>query len=261
MIQPRVLVLRSPGANCDHETEFAFEQAGAQADRVHINRLLESPAKMHDYQILCIPGGFSYGDDIAAGRILGLRINRQLADDLRKFRDGEKLVLGICNGFQVLLNTDLLQARHDNEERIATLAWNDSRHYEDRWVHTLVQGNKSVFLRDVTGMYLPVAHAEGKFMVRDNESLTQLESDGRLVLRYGSADDEHDGQLPYPHNPNGSQGNVAGLSDASGRVLGLMPHPERHIDSLQHPYWTRFAQLPERGDGFAIFRNAVTYFG
>jgi phosphoribosylformylglycinamidine synthase len=256
-MSPRVLILRAPGTNCDLETAFAFEQAGAVTERVHINRLLEFPEALDAYQILCIPGGFSYGDDLAAGRILASQVRHHLGDAFRRYADGDHLVLGICNGFQVLIQTGLLLPG-DGPTPLATLTDNDSARFEDRWAPLKVVGDKSVFLKGIEQMYLPVAHAEGKFVARDAETLASLEASGQLVLRYRRQDGEP-GPAEYPDNPNGSQADVAGLCDATGRVLGLMPHPERYIDPTQHPHWTR---LPtHEGDGLQLFRNAVAYFG
>jgi phosphoribosylformylglycinamidine synthase len=259
---PRALILRAPGTNCDGETVHAFERAGAGAVGMHVNEVLASPAALADYQILCIPGGFSYGDDIAAGRILANQLRNHLAEVLADFHAAGKLILGICNGFQVLLKTGLLLAEDDTGP-IATLAWNDSGHFEDRWVRLAVDGNHSVFLAGLEKLELPIAHAEGKFVPRDADTLTKLDTAGQLVLRYAASNSAfrtpYSALVPYPDNPNGSVANVAGVSDDTGRVLGLMPHPERYIDPTQHPRWTR-EPLREVGDGLAIFQNAVRYF-
>ncbi len=257
MPKPRVLVLRAPGTNCDVETAFAFEQAGGIVQPVHINRLRENPNLIEDFQILCIPGGFSYGDDIAAGRILAGQIQHHLGDMLVEFHACQKLILGICNGFQVLLKSGVLLPA-DNLGSVATLAWNDSGRFEDRWVHTRVDGENCVFLRGVERMLLPIAHAEGKFVARDTDILGNLEQSGQLVLRYCQENGE--AATDFPENPNGSLANVAGLSDGTGRVFGLMPHPERHLDPTHHPQWTRTEHRPAEGDGCAVFKNAVSFF-
>ena len=263
MAQPNVLILRAPGTNCDQETAFAFEQAGARSELLHINRLLEEPALFERFQIACIPGGFSYGDDVAAGRILGNQIRHHLGGRLAEFKEAGKLILGICNGFQVLLKSDVLLPPEQGKPPAATLTWNDSGRFEDRWVRLGVEGTKCVFLRGIESMYLPVAHAEGKFVSRDKEALGQREAGGQLVLRYrrlgAGGDGQQHGPVPYPDNPNGSEAEVAGICDVTGRVLGLMPHPERHIDPTQHPRWTR-GEAGEVGDGLAVFTNAVEYF-
>ncbi len=265
MPAPRVLVLRAPGTNCDKETAFAFEQAGGAARPTHVRELLGDPQLLAEHQILCVPGGFSYGDDIASGRILGNQLREQLADALLEFRDAGKLVLGICNGFQVLMKTGLLDI-DDAAGPQATLAWNDSGHYEARWVVLAVAPGNCVFLQGVEQLDLPVAHAEGRFLVRDQAVLDDLASSGRLVLRYAARglDTPARPQLvpavPYPANPNGASADVAGLCDTTGRVLGLMPHPERFIFAHQHPTWTRRAATAAPGEGTRLFRNAVAYF-
>ena len=257
MTTPRVLILRAPGTNCDGETAFAFHQSGAESDVIHINRLREDSTLTQKYQILCIPGGFSYGDDVAAGRILANQLRHHLAGAIAEFKEAGKLVLGICNGFQVLIKSGmLLQA---DGAPVATLTWNDSRQFEDRWVDLAVASSKSVFLRGMQSMYLPIAHAEGKFVVRDEPHLQQLDAAGQLVLRYATPQGQWDAPLDFPANPNGSVSNVAGICDDSGRILGLMPHPERHIDRTQHPRWTR-GEGREPGDGLQVFRNAVKFF-
>jgi len=286
-MKPRVLILRAPGTNCDQETAFAFQTVGGDSDVVHLNRLLENPRLAGEYQILAIPGGFSYGDDISAGRIFGNQIRHHLRDCLAEFKAAGKLIIGICNGVQILVKSGvLLPDRAD--EPIATLTLNDSGKFEDRWVWLRVTNDKCAFLRGIEQMYLPIAHAEGKFVARDAATLQRLDAMGQFVLRYaedgsklghprsGSIQDSKSelvsptlnmepgtlnsagAPLPYPLNPNGAQLNVAGLCDETGRVFGLMPHPERHIDPTHHPRWTR--EQHDCGDGLAVFENAVRYF-
>lgn len=256
MPAPRVLVLRAPGANCDRETAFAFERAGGLPDRVHVHRLLENPRLAGEYQILCLPGGFTYGDDIASGKILANLIRHHLADMFAEFKAAGKLILGICNGFQILIKAGILL--HDDPQLgpLATLTHNDSGKFEDRWVRLETTSDRCVFLRGIARMYLPVAHGEGKFVARDRQTLDDLARRGQLVLRYAAA---AGGAAAYPDNPNGAQAGVAGICDETGRVFGLMPHPERHIDPTHHPRWTR-GEAGETGDGLAVFVNAVSYF-
>jgi phosphoribosylformylglycinamidine synthase len=255
MATPKVLVLRAPGSNCDQEAQFAFERAGAFVERLHINRLREDPAQLQRFQILCVPGGFTYGDDVAAGKILATQLSNFLGDALRRFRDAEKLILGICNGFQAILKAGLL-IPPDEDGPLATLGHNESGKFEDRWIHLEATPNKCVFLTGIEKLHVPVAHGEGKFITRKDWILEGLAQAGQVVLRYAvPASSKSD----YPANPNGSMGRVAGLCDATGRVLGLMPHPERHILPTQHPQWTRLG-LAKEGDGMQIFRNAVEYF-
>lgn len=269
---PRVLILRAPGTNCDQESAYAFEVAGGRPESVHVNRLLENPRLADEFQILCLPGGFSYGDDIAAGRILGNQIRHHLADAMHAFKAAGKLILGICNGFQILIKSGLLFEDDGVRGPAATLAWNASGKFEDRWVRLVTASSKSVFLTGIDAMYLPVAHAEGKFVVRDEATLAALDAGGQLALRYAPLDgagvalalpvdasSTAGEQVSYPANPNGSPRNVAGVCDSTGRVFGLMPHPERHIDRTQHPRWTR-GEAGEIGDGLRLFQNAVNYF-
>jgi len=260
MATPRVLILRAPGTNCDRETAFAFERAGGSCEPVHIERLLGDPSLLGQFQILCLPGGFSYGDDIAAGRILANQLRHHLADVLKEFKAAGRLILGVCNGFQILIKSGLILA-DEPAGAPATLTWNDSGKFEDRWVRLAVDGSKCVFLRGITSMYLPIAHAEGKFVTRDAAVLERLRAAGQLALRYAAAQPTGDVEaaLPYPENPNGALANTAGLCDETGRVFGLMPHPERHIDRTHHPRWTRGEGQAE-GDGLQLFRNAVEYF-
>ena len=255
MAKPRALILRAPGANCDQETQFAFEQAGALADRIHIRRLREQPKLLLQYQVLVIPGGFTYGDDVGAGKILACQLSHFLGEALRQFRARERLILGICNGFQAILKAGLLMPP-DEDGPLATLTHNECGKFEDRWIHLETTSDRCPFLKGCHRLYLPVAHGEGRFIVREPWILRGLEETGQVVLRYTSSDG---GDVRFPSNPNGSQGNVAGICDASGRVLGLMPHPERHVLPTQHPQWTRLGLAPE-GDGLRLFRNAVEFF-
>jgi phosphoribosylformylglycinamidine synthase len=255
MAVPRILILRAPGANCDRETEFAFERAGGLPERIHINRVREDPALLKRFQILVVPGGFTYGDDVAAGKILAIQLSHFLGDALRSFRDKGKLILGVCNGFQVLLKAGLI-LQPDEDGPVATLTNNVSGKFEDRWIYLQRNGDRCPFLKDIDRMHLPIAHGEGNFICREAWQLQGLDQTGQVVLKYV---DEHGKPGPFPINPNGSQGDVAGLCDATGRVLGLMPHPERHVLPTQHPRWTREG-LKEEGDGLKLFRNAVECF-
>ncbi len=263
MAQPRVLILRAPGANCDLETSQAFERAGAVCERLHVNRLLEAPRVMRDFQILCLPGGFSYGDDLGAGRILGSQIRQHLDGAMREFKEAGKLILGICNGFQILMKSGLLLADDPTHGPPATLTWNEGGRFECRWVTLRTAGSPAVFFAGIDTLYLPIAHAEGRVMTRDAKVLDELRRGRQIVLSYADADGRvpSDGALlPFPLNPNGATANIAGLCDPTGRVCGLMPHPERHIEPTQHPQWTRRSVQPAAGDGLRVFQNAVEYF-
>jgi phosphoribosylformylglycinamidine synthase len=255
MPTPQVIVLRAPGTNCDSETAFAFEHCGAAAERVHLFRVLEQPELLKTFQILCVPGGFSYGDDVGAGVIFGAQLRTRLADAIRQFLEADKLVLGICNGFQVLMKSGILPGGGDNwppaagAAPSATLTWNDNGRYTTRWVRLKSSGSECVFLKGIDAIELPMAHAEGKIVVRDESVLAGWRDRRQIALCYHPED-----------NPNGSTADIAGLCDPSGRVLGLMPHPERHLHVTQHPQWTRREVDAEEGAGMQIFRNAVEYF-
>lgn len=258
MSRVKVIVLRTAGTNCDKETAFAFEVAGAKPELVHINELTRREKDLNNYQILAIPGGFTYGDDIASGKILANELRFNLEDELQRFTDDGKLVIGICNGFQILVKAGLLPNLSGDFNAIeATLTLNDSAKFEDRWVYLKKTRTKCVWTTE--GMddiiYLPVAHGEGKFIPKNNEILKQLKEERLIVFEYV---DEKGRRVGYPYNPNGSVENIASICDRTGRIFGLMPHPERHVISYQHPRWTR-GSSKSPGDGLAIFKNGV-YF-
>jgi phosphoribosylformylglycinamidine synthase len=252
MSKARVLIVRAPGTNCDRETAYAFELAGAEAELVHVNRLIGGERKLADYNIMVIPGGFTYGDDIAGGKVLANELKLKLGGDISAFVTSGGLILGICNGFQVMVKMGILPEPLMDATPQLTLTANDSGRFECRWVHLSVnKASRCVFTEGIDQMYLPVAHGEGK-LVTGLEML--LESN--IALRYTDA--EGNTGAGYPHNPNGSDNDIAGLCDSSGRVFALMPHPERHVRGTQHPQWTRRGAR-EYGDGFRIFQNAVKW--
>lgn len=270
MPSPRVCILRAPGTNCDPETAFAFEQAGGTPERVHLFRLLEKPARLGDFQVLCIPGGFSYGDDVGAGVVLGSQLQGHLGEAVGEFLQSDRLVLGICNGFQVLLKSRILPGGVEewppdlNRPPEATLTWNDNGRYTALWVHLAVASSSNVFLGGIERIDLPIAHAEGRFVAADPKSIPHWRERGQIGLTFAQPEnaqttESHDEMLAYPFNPNGSMDNIAGLGDSTGRVLGLMPHPERFIHATQHPQWTR-RRMTGEGDGMRLFKNAVEYF-
>lgn len=266
-LKPKALVLYGYGLNCDYETQFALARAGAEAVRVHTTELLENPASLWDYHLLAVPGGFSWGDDHGAGVILALRLKLALGAALSEFIASGRLVIGICNGFQVLVNLGLLPGLPGREgERLAALIPNDCGNFRDAWVHLKALPSPCVFTQGLDLLELPIRHGEGKFYA-PQEMLTALAAGGQIVLKYATPEGEVAGGK-FPENPNGSLLDIAGICDATGRVLGLMPHPEAHITSTQHPTWTldketwrrRGEPYPEQeGPGLVFFKNAVQY--
>ena len=255
ILSPKVLVLRTAGTNCDYETEYAFQLAGAETALIHINQLITGKAHLGDFHIIAIPGGFSYGDDIAAGILLANEAKHKLGNHLHACVGSGKLIIGICNGFQVLVRAGLLPGLDSQISQQATLAMNTSAKFECRWVRLATQESPCVFTQGLKRhVYLPVAHAEGRFTTPDH-ILNQIESDQQIVFRYVASDGSPPG---YPDNPNGSIFNIAGICDPTGRIFGMMPHPERFLSRFNHPRWTR-ENLSDEGDGFAIFQNAVAY--
>ena len=253
--QVNAIVLRAAGINCDLETQHALELAGAKVERAHINRVIENKDMLEQFQILVIPGGFSYGDDVAAGKILANQIIHHLAESLQKFINDGKLVLGICNGFQVLAKTGILPGIGSGRQNNVTITNNDSGKFEDRWVYLAPQTKRCVFIDPDRQIYLPIAHGEGKVVTKDESTLDTLRSGSFIAFIYVDKDGN---EGPYPINPNNSMDSIAGLTDSTGRVLGLMPHPERYVRHTQHPHWSRLKSGPD-GDGIIIFNNAVKY--
>jgi phosphoribosylformylglycinamidine synthase len=258
-MNPRTLILRTAGVNCDAETAHAFEMAGSTTKSIHVNRLLENPNLLGDFQIIAIPGGFSYGDDIAAGRIFANQIAHHLHDAFHDFRDAGKPIIGICNGFQVLVKTDLLPGELAGKSgQTCTLTNNDCGRFVDRWIRVASRSRKCIWTANLDPIDLPVAHGEGKFVPASEQVRRALWDNDQVALVYVKPDDTTpNGEFPF--NPNGSTDDIAGVCDASGLVFGLMPHPERHVSPLQHPAWTRLAKLPEEGAGLKVFRNAVAH--
>lgn len=257
MTDVKAIVLRAAGTNCDVETQHALELAGARGERVHINTLIRNPGLVDAYQIFVIPGGFSYGDDVAAGKILANQVTHHLRDALERFVEQGKLVLGICNGFQVLVKAGLLPgatASSDTQEGV-TITYNDSDKFENRWVYLAPRTDRCVFVEPGRHLYLTVGHGEGKVVAQDPSVLSRLRSKRHIAFQYVDAQGREGG---YPINPNGSMASIAGLTDATGRILGLMPHPERFVHPTQHPRWTRMNGNVEC-DGRTIFDNAVKY--
>lgn len=260
MKNPKICILKTAGTNCDKETAFAFSRVDADPEFVHINELVARSKNLGDYHILAIPGGFSYGDDLGAGKILANELRFKLANDLKKFMEQGKLIIGICNGFQILVKSGLLPGNPGLRQEVSLII-NDSGKFEDRWAYLKseklkAKSEKCVWTKNLpVVIYLPVAHGEGKFIAQDKEVLEKLEENGQIVFQYCKENGDFGG---YPDNPNGSINNIAGICDESGHIFGLMPHPERHIDSTQHPRWKKNTASQE-GDGLRIFRNGVEY--
>lgn len=255
MAQPKVMILRTAGTNCDEETAHAWELAGAQPQRVHVRQLIRRPALLREFAILTIPGGFSYGDDISAGKILANQIIHHLSQAIGEFVAAGKLVLGICNGFQALVKAGLLGCNGPEAigRQMVTLTNNDSARFEDRWVHLRTGPRATAFYPADTILEMPIAHGEGKLVAADDQTLARLIRDQQVAVTYCDAQGRPG---PYPTNPNGSQADIAGLIDATGRIFGLMPHPERHVHPTQHPQWTRRSET--RADGRIVFETAVS---
>ncbi len=309
-LTPRALVLRAPGINCDRETAYACRLAGFETDLVHINRLIQEPQGLGDYDLLVIPGGFSYGDDLGAGTLLAKNLAIHLGEQLRRFIDDGRLVLGICNGFQALVRAGLLlpgikggrpiapvvgtrfiasgesgdettilsqdgggrdKSRPYDGRAVASLTNNASAQFECRWVTLAVQDSPCIFTRGIDHpIELPVAHGEGQFVLADPALLSQLQLSKQIPIVYtitawqalrmspspATPSYSDTANVSYPDNPNGSIGNIAGICNERGNVFGLMPHPERYVQALQHP---RRLEHEGAGDGLLIFQNAFAY--
>jgi len=255
-MKPKVCILRTAGTNCDQETAFAFSLCGADAELVHINKLAGNKASLLGYHILALPGGFSYGDDIASGKIFANELKYKLGPTLKEFIREGKLIIGICNGFQILVKSGLLPGNSLLAQEVSLII-NDSGKFEDRWVYLSLGSDESkikcVWTKGLPKViYLPVAHGEGKFIVKDKKILSRIKKNGQAVFYYTDSLGRASG---YPANPNGSVDNIAGICDSTGRILGLMPHPERHILPFQHPGWVKKSW----GEGLKIFKNGVEY--
>ena len=269
----KALILTGYGLNCDYETEFSLSQVGATCHRVHINALIGQggvggEARLQDYHVLVFGGGFSWADDHGAGVLMASKLRRHLGASMTRFIEEGKLILGICNGFQTLVNLGLLPG-FDGQygERRAALISNDTGNFIDAWIRLKIHPESPcVFTRGMKTLELPVRHGEGKFYAADGD-LKRLFSNHQVVFQYA---DEHNNEArgQWPQNPNGSLRDIAGICDQSGRILGLMPHPEAYHHVTNHPDWCRkkeerarrsMGALPEEGDGIRIFRNAVDY--
>jgi len=268
MAKPRALILTGYGINCDDETAFAFERAGAESRILHINDLIENPRLLDECQIFVFPGGFSYGDDTGSGKALANRIRNNLSDEIRKFIERDTLVLGICNGFQVMVNLGMVPGLGKSfGEAEVSLEQNRSFRYQCLWVNLKIeQGSPSVFTRGIDLLHIPVAHGEGNFYAPDHV-LDAIEREKLVAMRYALPDGTHAGR-EFPFNPNYSMNDIASVSDSTGRLLGMMPHPERGMFFTQRDDWTLLREkmrrngetIPEESGGIMIFKNAVKYY-
>lgn len=264
-MKPNVLIFSGYGLNCEEETKFAFELAGAKAEIVHINDVIIKPKLLGNYQVLAFPGGFSYGDDTGSGNAYANKIKNHVWEELEKFITGDHLVIGICNGFQIIANLGLLPALNGSYgNREIALLHNDSARYTVRWVDLQVE-NDSPWLAGIKNFPVAIAHGEGKLFA-DRDILSHLKNKKLIALRYVNGDVCKFQQMPY--NPTGTIDDIAGITDETGKVLGLMPHPERAMFFTQLPHWTLLKEaykrkgkrLPKYGPGLQIFKNAVNYF-
>jgi phosphoribosylformylglycinamidine synthase len=265
MAQPKAIILSGYGINCEEETAHAFELAGAGAAIVHINDLIDGHDDLAGYQIMAFPGGFSYGDDTGSGNAFAHRIKNHLWEQVLTFVRRDRLVIGICNGFQIMVNLGLLPAAGgEYGQRRAALIHNTSARYLCRWVDLRIHGH-SPWLRGLEGLSLPIAHGEGQFYAPDG-ILGEMQQENLVALTY--AEGEICRHLGLEPNPNGSLADIAGITDPTGRLLGLMPHPERAVTFTQLPHWTWLREklsregqkIPEQGPGLKIFENGVKYF-
>jgi phosphoribosylformylglycinamidine synthase subunit PurQ / glutaminase len=259
MSSPKILVLRAPGINCERETLHAFTRAGGAPSFLHIRQLLAEPAQLDAFRVIAVPGGFSYGDDISSGRVLAQEMRTRLGEGLLRFVDRGGLVLGICNGFQVLVRLGLLPCTRGTLDEEVTLTHNLSNHYECRWVTLQTTKSRCVFLPAGLTMRWPAAHGEGRLVARDRGLQQLLVDEGFATALYVDAQGRP--TEVYPHNPNGAPLGIAGLTNKNGRVLGVMPHPDRSYLPTHMPDWRRTllanGSLPEDGDGMVVFREMV----
>lgn len=237
MTKPKICILKTDGTNCDEELFYAFQKYGGQPEYVHINLLRDKSKKLSNFQVLALPGGFAYGDDIASGKVLAVELVSFLKNQLHEFIEKKGMILGVCNGFQALIRTGLLPFNRLGEMD-ATLAQNESGHFECRWVKIKIEESKCVFLNQFHGQVVDIAvnHGEGRLFAAD-KIINKIEKDNLVFCRY--VNDNGKVTSSYPQNPNGAINAIAGITDSTGRILGLMPHPEKIVEVSQHPNWRR----------------------
>jgi phosphoribosylformylglycinamidine synthase len=268
MAKPETLVLTGYGINCEEETAFAFNTAGSSVRIIHINDLIENSKILDEYQILVFPGGFSYGDDTGSGKALANRMKNNLFEMIKKFIERDTLTLGICNGFQVLVNLGLLPMLEKFDgTATAALEYNESFRYQCRWIDVMIEKDSpSVFTKNIERMHIPIAHGEGNFYAPEN-IIMQIESKNLVSMRYIKNDGTR-ADSEFPYNPNGSMNDIASICSPNGRIMGMMPHPERGMFFTQRDDWTLLKEKyiregkdhPVYSDGIELFRNAVNYF-
>lgn len=264
MSSAHVIVLSGYGLNCEEETLHAFKHNGASGDIVHINDVIEKPDMLDNYNILAIPGGFSYGDDTGSGNAFAQKMKLGLSDHLKSFVERDTLSIGICNGCQILVNLGLIPALSEYGERDVAVTYNESARYQCRWIDLKVE-SESPWLKGIETLHIPVAHGEGRFMMEDT-TLESLKKNGQIAARYVKGENIANGEFPY--NPNGSIFDIAAMTDKTGRILAMMPHPERGMFTWQRDDYHELkdtaqrenTELPKETDGMAIFKNAVEYF-
>ncbi|HOO44860.1 MAG TPA: phosphoribosylformylglycinamidine synthase subunit PurQ [Deltaproteobacteria bacterium] len=265
MAQVKALVITGYGTNCEKEMAYACTYAGALCDIVHLSDIIDGSCSINDYHFLNLAGGFLDGDDLGSAQVESIRIKhaqvlttgKTLFDEIMCFIERGMIILGVCNGFQALVKSGLLPGKPFGKRRVS-LTFNDSAKFEDRWVRLAVNRNSPcVFTRDIDHLYLPVRHGEGKFVCDSGETLREIQTSNMDALYY--TDETFTATMDYPFNPNGSVESIAGICDETGRIFGLMPHPEAFTHATNHPFWTRNHLSEEKGEGMALFDNAVRY--
>lgn len=263
----KIAVITGYGINCEEETAHCFDQAGGKSEIIHINSLINKEKNLKNYNILAFPGGFSYGDDTGSGNALANKIKNNLSQEILQFAKSDKLIIGICNGFQILTNLGLVPATdeaYDNRQSI--LMHNASVRYQCRWIYVKNISKKCIWTKGIDQLHLPIAHGEGNFFIEKN-ILNQMKKNDQIVLKYVTENGK-DAKGKFPDNPNGAMEDIAAICDPSGRIFGLMPHPERFNSFTNEDGWPLKKEfliragksLPTEGDGMQIFKNAIKYF-
>lgn len=265
MAQIKALVITGFGTNCEMEMAYACRQAGAAADIAHISEVLGGTYSIGDYHFLNLPGGFLDGDDLGSAQVESVRLKyarirttgRTIFEEIEAFIDRGMLILGVCNGFQALVKSGVLPGNPLGKRRVS-LTFNDSAKFEDRWVRLKVNpASPCVFTRGIDLLPVPVRHGEGKFVCDGGETLSEISRENLVAVQYAGEDSGP--TMEYPANPNGSVSAIAGICDRTGRIFGLMPHPEAYTHPTNHPSWTRKKTAADKGEGLAIFENAVSF--